>query len=170
MDMWAREAGREENKHTAELQHGKRWREQEREKRSRASGWHNEIMEIFHFSHISSPPFLCLSLGYNFLSFFFFVFSVSKLNSITPLCFVKCLWYESLYESTYDSCLYIYIKFNSGNTPPPDSRSPYYSQSNSIQIPLEHISRYYPCTISFGGGGDFTHFKAFTCPAWIDVE
>lgn len=149
MDMWAREAGREENKHTAELQHGKRWREQEREKRSRVSGWHNEIMEIFHFSHISSPPFLCLSLGYNFLSFFFFVFSVSKLNSITPLCFVKCLWYESLYESTYDSCLYIYIKFNSGNTPPPDSRSPYYSQSNSTGTHKPVLSLHYQL---WGGG------------------
>lgn len=140
-------------------------RERKKEQSIRVTQWNHGN---FSFLDISSPPFLCLSLGYNFLSFFFFVFSVSKLNSITPLCFVKCLWYESLYESTCDSCLYIYIKFNSGNTPPPHSRSPYYSQSNSIQIPLEHISRYYPCTISFGG--DFTHFKAFTCPAWIDVE
>lgn len=169
MDKWAREAGREENKHTAELQHGNRWEGTGGGGGSGASGWHSEIMEMcFSFIYISSPPFLSVYLCIMISSpFTRSLFSASKLNGRAPLCFVKCLRYESLYTSTYDSCLYIYIKFNSGNIHPPPF-SLYYSQSNSIQIPLEHISLYDPCTIGFGGISVI--LRHFTCPAWIDVE
>lgn len=63
-------------------------------------------------------------------------------HTLQPLCVSQIL------------CCVISVMYVHVSLPPP------LTLYNSLWIALEHISLYYPCTISFGG--DFGHFKAFS--------
>lgn len=77
-------------------------------------------------------------------------------NKITKMCF--SFHFTSTHSNHYVFLRYFVVWYQScmftSPSPPP------LTLYNSLWIALEHISLYYPCTISFGG--DFGHFKAFS--------